>query len=100
MQKPLKDLRALVRFALDPLDLVPNAPGLFTVYRGLVSDPNVERRAGGWLYRGSFYPDYLTEGGASGAIFREAQKFCQGDGIDVGAGHWTLTTYYLPHRLL
>src|SRR4249919_2443684 len=90
MQRPLKKLRARVQFALDPLDLMTNAPDLFHAYRWLNSHPEVERRPGGWLYQGDFYPDYLTEGGASGAIFREAQRFCQGEGIDVGSGLWPL----------
>jgi SAM-dependent methyltransferase len=90
MQERLKTLRARVRIALDPLELMPNAPDLFKGYRWLNSRPDVERQLGGWVYQGTFYPDYLTEGGASGAIFREARKFCRGEGIDVGAGHWPL----------
>jgi SAM-dependent methyltransferase len=45
---------------------------------------------GGWLYEGKFYPDYLTVGGAGFAIFEKALKYCQGRGIDVGAGFWPL----------
>ena len=73
-----------------PLESLPNSPDLFHVYRQLYQHPDLERRAGGWLYKGSFYPDYLTLGGASHAIFREALKFCRGQGIDVGAGLWPL----------
>lgn len=50
----------------------------------------LKRKHGGWLYKDKFYPDYLTVGGASHAIFREAQEFCRGRGIDVGAGLWAL----------
>ena len=71
-----------------PLESFPNAPELFYTYRFLQAQPGLERRAGGWLYKGNFYPDYLTVGGASWAIFREALKFCQGSGIDIGAGYW------------
>jgi SAM-dependent methyltransferase len=86
----MKDLRSRIRFALHPLELMPHAPVSFGAYRYLATHPDIDRRAGGWVYRDRFYPDYLTEGAASGAIFREALKFCQGRGVDVGAGFWPL----------
>jgi hypothetical protein len=42
------------------------------------------------MYEGVFYPDYLTVGGASYAIVREAEKHCLGKGVDIGAGYWPL----------
>jgi glycosyltransferase involved in cell wall biosynthesis len=73
-----------------PLESLPNTPDLFRVYRSLHGHPDLERSPGGWVYRGRFNPDYLTVGGAAHAIFPEALKFCQGTGIDVGAGLWGL----------
>lgn len=91
VKKPLEGLREkLRRLTMTPLELLPNPPDLFYVYRYLYQHPDLERMAGGWLYRGRFYPDYLTVGGASYCIFREALKFCRGNGIDVGAGLWPL----------
>jgi len=78
------------QFVLPPLESLPNAPDLFHVYRSLDQHPEVERTPGGWRYKGGFYPDYLTVGGAGYAIFREALKYCQGEGVDVGAGLWPL----------
>ncbi len=74
-----------------PLELLPNVPDLFPIYRYLHQHPDLERKPGGWLYKGKSYPDYLTVGGAGHAIFREAQNFCQGQGIDIGAGLWPLS---------
>lgn len=74
----------------EPLETLPGAPDLFRVYRTWLAQPGVARKPGGWEYKGKFYPDYLTVGGACHAIFREALKFCKGDGIDVGAGLWPL----------
>lgn len=91
LKNPLRVLREMLRrFAMPPLESLPNAPDLFHVYRYLHQHPDVERKPGGWLYKGRFYPDYLTVGGASHAIFRKALEFCQGRGIDVGAGLWPL----------
>ena len=73
-----------------PLESLPNAPDLFRVYRSLDGHPDLERSPGGWLYRGRFYADYLTVGGAAHAIFPEALKYCRGQGVDVGAGLWSL----------
>jgi SAM-dependent methyltransferase len=78
------------RLMTPPLESLPNAPDLFNVYRYLYQHPDIERKPGGWFYKGKFYPDYLTVGGASHAIFREALIFCQGRGIDIGAGLWPL----------
>jgi SAM-dependent methyltransferase len=72
------------------LEDYPYAPDLFHAYRHWLAQPGVERAAGGWRYLGRFYPDYLFVGGASFAIFREAQKYCTGQGLDVGAGLWPL----------
>lgn len=91
VKKPLRKMREkLRRMATPPLETLPNAPDLFGVYRWLAEHPEVERRPGGWFYKGKLYPDYLTVGGASCAIFRVAQKHCRGRGIDVGAGLWPL----------
>jgi hypothetical protein len=71
-----------------PLESYPNAPDLFRNYRSFVHRPGLIRRPGGWEYKGRFYQDYLTVGGASFAIFRTAQNFCSGNGLDIGAGLW------------
>jgi SAM-dependent methyltransferase len=73
-----------------PLESFPLSPDLFRAYRYFASHPDLERSAGGWVYEGKFYPDYLTVGGAGLAIARTALKYCQGKGIDVGAGFWPL----------
>ncbi|MEO0272295.1 MAG: glycosyltransferase family 9 protein [candidate division WOR-3 bacterium] len=65
-------------------------PDILKNYETLLSHPDVIRTYGGWIYRGRFYPDYLTVGGAGYAIFRIAKKYCKGKGIDVGAGKWPL----------
>lgn len=67
-----------------------NAPDLFKVYRHLTEHPELTRASGGWIHKDIFYPDYLTMGGASFAIQREALKHCIGHGIDIGAGFWPL----------
>lgn len=84
----LKD--AARRVILPHIESLPNSPDLFRTYRYLFEHPDLERTVGGWIYMGKFYPDYLTVGGASHAIFREALKYCQGIGIDIGAGLWPL----------
>lgn len=89
--RPVRKARAILRrLATPPLESFPNAPDLFFVFRDLCRHPDVERRPGGWSYKRGFYPDYITVGGASHAIFREALKFCRGNGIDLGAGLWPL----------
>lgn len=89
----LKPLRRFGRrvLGIQPLTLeeMPDAPGLFTQYRGLL-DTGHRRVPGGWIYDGDFYPDYLTVGGASFAIQRTALKWCAGRGVDIGAGFWPL----------
>ena len=90
--RPMRVLRkTLRRLTMPSLESLPNAPDLFHVYRYLHQHPDLERKPGGWLYKGKFYPDYLTVGGAGHAIFREALNLCQGQGIDVGAGLWPLS---------
>ncbi len=74
----------------ESLEVLPDSPDLFRVYRTWLAQPGVTRKPGGWQYKGKFYPDYLTVGGACHAIFREALKYCRGEGIDVGAGLWPL----------
>nr|WP_143838170.1 methyltransferase domain-containing protein [Nitrospira cf. moscoviensis SBR1015] len=78
------------RSANQPLESLPDVPDLFCMYRTLIAHPELTRRSGGWLYQNTFYPDYLTVGGAGHAIFPEAVKYCRGNGIDVGAGLWPL----------
>jgi len=74
----------------EPLEILPESPDLFRVYRTWLAQPGVTRKSGGWEYKGKFYPDYLTVGGACHAIFRQALQYCKGKGIDVGAGLWPL----------
>ena len=86
---PLRVLREIWhRLTTTPLESLLNTPDLFHVYRYLSHNPNLRRKPGGWLYKERFYPDYLTVGGASHAILKEAVKFCRGSGIDMGAGLW------------
>jgi hypothetical protein len=87
----LQRLRKLVgQGKTEPLETLPDSPDLFRVYRTWLAQPGVTRKPGGWEYKGKFYPDYLTVGGACQAIFREALEYCKGNGIDVGAGLWPL----------
>ena len=89
LRKTLTPLvRRLRKFFHTPLEDLPHAPDLVHHYRGLASHPQLIRRPGGWEYRDRFYPDYLTVGGASFAIFRTANDFCKGNGLDIGAGLW------------
>jgi SAM-dependent methyltransferase len=84
-------LRGFIYFLYLPrLASMANAPDLFRNFHRLYRHPDLRRMPGGWLYKKAFYPDYLTVGGAGHAIFPEALKFCQGYGIDVGAGFWPL----------
>src|SRR3989338_2336729 len=73
-----------------PLECLPDAPDLFHSYRYLSQCLDLTRQPGGWIYQGQFYPDYLTIGGAGHAIFDVAMRYCQGKGVDVGAGLWPL----------
>lgn len=41
-------------------------------------------------YRGQLYPGYLKDGNACRFVDAYAQQFCQGYGVDVGAGNWPL----------
>ena len=41
-------------------------------------------------YRGKTYPQYLREGNACRFVTPIALQFCQGKGLDVGAGKWPL----------
>ncbi|MGC8490398.1 MAG: hypothetical protein ACP5SH_01555 [Syntrophobacteraceae bacterium] len=90
---PIGSLRRLSRrlCGLPRLSLeeMPDAPGLFKQYRGLLESGH-KRVPGGWMFDGEFYPDYLTVGGASFAIRRNALKWCKGMGVDIGAGLWPL----------
>lgn len=78
----------LLSIILPRLEHLPKAPELFRWYYTLINNTDLERENGGWIYKGIFYPDYLTMGGASHAIFTTANRFCKGYGIDVGAGFW------------
>ena len=82
--------RLVRRTKTQPLETLSDAPDIFRVYRELLQQPSAKRKPGGWEYKGKFYPDYLTVGGACHAIFREALKYCKGSGIDIGAGLWPL----------
>ncbi len=88
---PLRVLWSKYRIVTLPhLETLPDVPDLFRGYRSLITDQSLRRQPGGWIYKGKFYPDYLTVGGASHAIFHQALQFCVGCGIDVGAGLWPL----------
>jgi SAM-dependent methyltransferase len=41
-------------------------------------------------YKGGKYPDYIRRGNACRFITAAAIEFCQGKGLDVGAGKWPL----------
>lgn len=41
-----------------------------------------------YYYKGDYYPDYLNHGNAISFIFKKAQKYCHGCGVDVGAGKY------------
>lgn len=43
-----------------------------------------------FTYRGQLYPDYLRRGNAMRWVQPFALHFCQGRGLDVGAGDWCL----------
>ena len=87
----LGDLRKSLRYHLAlPLELMPDAPVFFTIYRQMLRLPDVKRQPGGWLYQGEFYPDYLFMGGASCAVHFTALEYCNGTGVDFGAGFWPL----------
>lgn len=43
-----------------------------------------------YKYRGALYPEYIRRGNACQFIAPAALHFCQGSGIDVGAGKWPL----------
>ncbi len=90
VKRPLRLLRRLIRFSRAAFSDVGTAPDLFHVYHDLYRHPDLDRQPGGWRYRGRFYPDYLTVGGASHAICGKALQVCRGMGIDVGAGLWPL----------
>jgi SAM-dependent methyltransferase len=86
--KVIQEVR--LRLCTSPLESLPGAPDLFRTYRYLHQHPEVTRTSGGWLFKGQFYPDYITVGGAGHAIFHEALRFCSGYGVDIGAGFWPL----------
>jgi len=90
VKRRLRTLRRLLQFSHAALSDEGSAPDLFTVYHDLYRHPDLDRQPGGWRYRGQFYPDYLTVGGASHAICGKALQVCRGKGIDVGAGLWPL----------
>ncbi len=91
MKRGVRFIRTIFhRLLTQPLESLRNTPDLFYIYRHLHEHPDLERKPGGWVYKGKFYPDYLTVGGASHGVFQEAPKFCRGFGIDIGAGLWPL----------
>lgn len=82
-----KIIRRLIGDPPELLEEYPECPGLFHQYRQLIASGH-RRALGGWEWQGQFYPDHLTVGGACFGAFRLAQKWCRGDGIDIGAGAW------------
>jgi SAM-dependent methyltransferase len=42
-------------------------------------------------YKGQLYPDYLKRGNAVNFIKPFAEKFCIGNGLDIGCGDWPLS---------
>lgn len=51
----IKKVREFVRRASTPaLEASPDAPDLFHVYRSIRMHPEVERKPGGWFYKGGF----------------------------------------------
>ncbi len=73
---------------LIPLEIYPDSPDFFRCYRRFLLSPYVKRVKGGFLYKNKVYPDYLHMGGACCAIFQTARKYCNGKGVDIGAGYW------------
>jgi len=89
--RPIRMMKALLRkFSTPSLEALPMVPDLFQVYRALHEHPLLKRAQGGWHYQGKFYPDYITVGSVSHGIFQTATKYCNGTGIDIGAGFWPL----------
>ena len=43
-----------------------------------------------YIYKGNLYPGFLKTGDAAGYIRKAAQYFCEGDGLDIGAGPYPL----------
>jgi len=79
--------RRIIGDAPTLLEEYPHCPGLFHFYRDLLATGH-ERKPGGWEWKGKFYPDYLTVGGACFGAFRPASEWCRREGIDIGAGGW------------
>jgi len=67
-----------------------NKRQLFFQFVQWAKHPELEAVEGGWVYKKQFYPDYLTVGGASFAIFHLALRYLKGKGIDHGCGYWPL----------
>jgi SAM-dependent methyltransferase len=86
----LRSLWLYVNRCRFPLETFQDSPDLFRAYRSLLRSRDLKRAPGGWIYQGTFYPDYLTVGGASHAIFHMALQYCTGKGVDIGAGYWPL----------
>jgi len=49
-------------------------------------------------YKGKLYPEHLKEGNAMQFIKPMADKFCKGEGIDIGAGHWPYCADYVDNN--
>jgi hypothetical protein len=82
-------VRKLIRDPMVLLEEMVDCPAIFKIYRTLLATGH-KRVPGGWLYKGEFYPDYLTVGGNTFAIRRTAMKYCKGKGLDIGAAFWPL----------
>ena len=82
--------RTIRRIIGDPpvlLEEMPNCPHIFEYYRDLLATGH-KRVPGGWLYDEHFYPDHITVGGAIYGALEHAKKYCEGEGLDIGAGLW------------
>jgi hypothetical protein len=42
-------------------------------------------------YKGSLYPEFIKHGNAAQYIKPVAEKFCIGNGLDIGCGDWPLS---------
>lgn len=43
-----------------------------------------------YKYKGDLYPEYLNRGNNAAYIYETARRYCQGKGLDIGAGKWPI----------